>query len=86
MSPKSYEFSKHLAELEAITAWFESSDADLDQGIAKFERGMELAQDLKKHLQQVENRVEKIKLRYSDQTETADSGISTDTTNQANLL
>lgn len=66
MSPKPYEFSKHLSELEAITKWFESSDADLDQGIAKFERGMELAQELRTHLQQVENRVEKIRLRYSD--------------------
>lgn len=65
MSPKPYEFSKHLAELESITSWFESSDADLDQGIAKFERGMELTQELRQHLQLVENRVEKIRARYA---------------------
>ncbi len=62
---KPFEFEKALKELEEITAWFESSDIDLDQGIAKFERGMELAGALKTHLASVENRVEKIKARFS---------------------
>jgi exodeoxyribonuclease VII small subunit len=62
---KPYEFERNLKELEAITAWFESTEADLDEGIAKFERGMELAQELKGHLAAVENRVEKIRQRFS---------------------
>jgi exodeoxyribonuclease VII small subunit len=62
---KPFEFEKALKELEEITAWFESSDIDLDQGITKFERGMELAGTLKTHLASVENRVEKIKARFS---------------------
>lgn len=66
MSPtKPFEFEKHLRELEDITAWFESKDANLDEGIAKFERGMELAQQLKSHLASVENRVEKIRQKFS---------------------
>jgi len=65
MSQKPFEFEKSLAELETITAWFESADADLDQGIAKFERGMELAQALRNHLANVENRVEKIRQRFT---------------------
>lgn len=65
MGNKPFEFEKSLAELEAITTWFESADADLDQGIAKFERGMELAQELRQHLTNVENRVEKIRQRFS---------------------
>lgn len=64
-APPPFEFEKSLTELEAITAWFESSQANLDQGIAKFERGMELAQALRTHLGAVENRVEKIRQKFS---------------------
>jgi exodeoxyribonuclease VII small subunit len=65
MTTKPFEFEKALKELEEITAWFESSDIDLDAGLAKFERGMELAAELKTHLATVENRVEKIRQRFS---------------------
>jgi len=67
---KQFEFEPALKELETITAWFESSDADLDQGLAKFERGMELAAALKEHLSQVENKIEKIKLKFETPTST----------------
>ncbi len=70
MTTKPFEFETALRELEAITAWFESSDVDLDQGLAKFERGMELSTQLKEHLAGVENRVEKIKQRFSVSTKT----------------
>jgi exodeoxyribonuclease VII small subunit len=65
MTTKPFEFEKALKELEEITAWFESTDVDLDAGLAKFERGMELATELKTHLASVENRVEKIRQRFS---------------------
>lgn len=65
MTNQPFEFEKALKELEAITAWFESADVDLDAGLAKFERGMQLATDLKTHLATVENRVEKIRQRFS---------------------
>jgi exodeoxyribonuclease VII small subunit len=65
MNAKPFEFEKALGELESIAAWFESSDVDLDQGLVKFERGMELAGELKTHLADVENRVDKIKQRFS---------------------
>lgn len=65
MTDKPFEFEKALKELEEITSWFESSDVDLDAGLAKFERGMELATELKTHLAGVENRVEKIRQRFS---------------------
>ena len=66
MTTKPFEFEKALRELEDITTWFESSDADLDSGLVKFERGMELAAQLKAHLETVENRVEKIKARFGN--------------------
>ncbi|MDB5178463.1 MAG: Exodeoxyribonuclease 7 small subunit [Patescibacteria group bacterium] len=76
MTDKPFEFEKALKELEDITTWFESTDVDLDQGLDKFERGMELASQLKAHLVTVENRVEKIKQRFSATTtgETAQPG------------
>jgi exodeoxyribonuclease VII small subunit len=58
------DFGAKLKELEAITAWFESDEVDLNAALAKFERGMQLADELKRELQQVENRVEKIKARF----------------------
>ena len=84
MTAQPFEFEKSLAELEAITGWFESADTDLDQGIAKFERGMELAQELRQHLSDVENRVEKIRQRFaptpSANPTPADSATSTEQT------
>jgi len=65
MPDKPFEFEKALGELEEITTWFESNNVDLDQGLVKFERGMELASQLKTHLATVENRVEKIKQRFT---------------------
>jgi exodeoxyribonuclease VII small subunit len=65
MNEAKFEFEKALKELEAITLWFESTDVDLDQGLVKFERGMELAGQLKNHLATVENRVDKIKQRFT---------------------
>lgn len=58
------DFGKKLKELEDITAWFESDQVDLNEALAKFERGMELAGELKKELQAVENRVVKIKQKF----------------------
>jgi exodeoxyribonuclease VII small subunit len=66
MPQKPFHFEAALTELEQITQWFESSDADLDAGLQKFERGMELAAQLKDHLKSVENRVEKIKARFGE--------------------
>lgn len=64
MSDKTKPFADDMAELESITAWFESPDIDLDEALAKFERGMELATGLKKQLGEVENKIEKIKKSF----------------------
>jgi exodeoxyribonuclease VII small subunit len=61
---EAFNFTKKLAELEEITSWLESDKVDLDQALVKFERGMELAAELKDHLSVVENRVEKIKAKF----------------------
>jgi exodeoxyribonuclease VII small subunit len=66
MTANTFQFEAALKELEQITQWFESTNVDLDEGLVKFERGMELAAQLKDHLQSVENRVEKIKQRFNE--------------------
>lgn len=61
------DFSKGFEELENITRWFDSQETlDLDAGLKKFERGLELSAELKKKLTQVENKVEEIKQKFSN--------------------
>lgn len=57
-------FSKAFEELEQITAWFEKGEADLDEGLKKFERGLELAKICKGKLSEVENKIKELKKRF----------------------
>lgn len=64
---KKINFTKAFEELEGITEWFDSEDQlDLDEGLKKFERGLELAGDLKKKLSEVENKVQEIKAKFEN--------------------
>jgi len=63
---KKADFAAAFAELEKISEWFETEEVDLDEGLKKFERGLELATDCKKKLTEVENKVEEIKKKFSD--------------------
>ena len=74
----SQDFGAKLAELEAITEWFESEEVDLNQALAKFERGMKLANELKGELDQVENRVEKIKAKFDGPAQNAAETLADD--------
>lgn len=69
------DFGSKLKELESITEWFESDEVDLNEALKKFERGMELADGLKKELQQIENRVEVIKQKFDGNHETSEEEI-----------
>ncbi len=65
MPPKKPTFGEAFQELEAITEWFETQDVDLDEGVKKFERGLELAKMLKEKLAEVENTVVTLKKKFS---------------------
>ncbi len=69
--PKAEKFNFGLAfsELEKITEWFERGDVELEEGLKKFERGLELASKLKERLKEVENKVVEIKAKFSDLAE-----------------
>lgn len=64
-----FNFSEAFAELEKITEWFERGDVELEEGLKKFERGLELASKLKIRLKEVENKVVEIKEKFSDLNE-----------------
>lgn len=63
---KQKSFAKSFEELEEITRWFESGEMDLDEGLKKFERGLELTKLCKEKLEQVENKVKEIKTRFEE--------------------
>lgn len=61
MSPKKQNFQKQFAELEQITKSLESGDLDLDKSLKQFERGLKLAQELKKQITKTENKIKELK-------------------------
>lgn len=62
---KKQTFAEAFQELETITAWFETQEVDLDEGVKKFERGLELAKMLKEKLADVENTVVTLKKKFT---------------------
>ena len=55
-----------FSELESLAQWFEQGEPDLEAGIAKFERAMELSKSLKTRLTEAENKIKEIRLKNSD--------------------
>ena len=64
MAAKKQNFAKAFEELEEITRWFESGEMDLDEGLKKFERGLELSKLCQEKLTEVENKVKEIKAKF----------------------
>jgi len=63
--PKEKKFAELFRELEEITQKFENTtDADLDASVQEFEHGLEIAQELKDRLGDIELRVKKIQEKY----------------------
>ena len=58
--------AQKLAELEKLAKFFENEKIDIDEGIKKYEQGMQLAEDIKKQLKDYELKITEIKAKYSD--------------------
>jgi exodeoxyribonuclease VII small subunit len=58
-------FAADFKELEDIVQWFENNEVDLEEGLKKFERGLELAKQCRTRLKDVENKVVAIKAKFS---------------------
>jgi len=55
---------KSFSELEKITEELQSENLDLEIALDKFERGLALAEKLKTRLNQIETRIETIRLKF----------------------
>lgn len=64
MSDSNKDFSKGFKELDEIVDWFDQDDIDLNEALKKFERGMELSEQLRKQLGEAKNKVETIKKKF----------------------
>jgi len=62
---KKFDFSKAYKELEEITSQFERGNLSLEDGLKKFEEGLELAAECKEYLKQVENKIIEIKKKFN---------------------
>lgn len=64
MPKKSDSFSSSFKELEELASWFEQEQPDLDKGLQKFERAMELAASCRDQLAKAEQKIQEIKGRF----------------------
>ncbi len=62
---KKFDFTKGYEELEGIVQEFESRELDLEKDLAKFERGLLLAQKLQNRLKEIENTVKEIERKFA---------------------
>jgi len=63
---KEQTLAESFAELEGIAEEFEGGEVDLETGIPKFKRGLELARILKNRLGEIENEIKEIKEEFKD--------------------
>lgn len=61
-----FKFSEYFDELKKINEEFENKDLALEEAMKKFERGLFLAKNLKNRLNEIENYVEEIKIKFED--------------------
>jgi exodeoxyribonuclease VII small subunit len=53
------------AELQDILDWFESDSFDVDEAVKKYQRGLELIQELETYLSTAENTVRELKAKFN---------------------
>jgi len=83
---KKTNFAEAFKELEGIVQWFEDSEVDLEEGLKKFERGLELAKKCRSRLAEVENKVTQIKEKFSDFADGGDDDASDEDEGQPRLI
>jgi exodeoxyribonuclease VII small subunit len=55
-----------MDEFEAVVAWFDGDDLDVEAAIAKFEQGEKLAEQIKKQLTEAKNKIEIVKQKFDE--------------------
>ncbi len=61
---KDFDFAKSYEKLQKITEEFESGGLSLEDGLKKFEEGLEIANQCKEYIKNIENRIIEIKKKY----------------------
>lgn len=79
-------FAEAFKELEDIVQWFEASEVDLEEGLKKFERGLELAKKCRSRLADVENKVTQIKEKFSDFADGGEAAADEEDAGQPRLI
>jgi len=59
------DFGNAFKELEQLAEWFEKEEPDLDKGLEKFERAMELAAACREQLSKAEQKINEIKKKFN---------------------
>ncbi len=51
-------------EFSELVAWFESDEVNLDEAILRYEKSMELLNQMEKYLKSAENKIKKIDAKF----------------------
>lgn len=62
---KNFQFNKAFQEIEEISQWFQSDNIDIDKGLEKYKRGLELIKMCQQKLKEVENQFIELKKQSS---------------------
>ena len=55
-----------MDELKSIVDWFNAGDVDVETASAKFNRGVQISELIKRKLADTENKINEIKLKLQD--------------------
>lgn len=61
---KDIDYRKLSDELDTVLEGLQTADLDIDEAVAKYERGMQIVKDLEGYLKTAENKVAKIKASF----------------------
>ena len=69
---KSFKFESAMEELEKIVSQLEGDNASLEKSLELYEQGVKIAEELRKHLDKAEQRIEVLKNNKSSSLEIED--------------
>ena len=65
MSQKS--ITEKLGEIDELVAWFSSAEFDIDEALVKYEELAKLSEEVKKDLDQLENKITVIRQKFEEE-------------------
>ena len=71
-----------MAEFEAIVAWFDNDDLDVEAATQKFAAGAKLAEQIKQQLTAAKNKITLIKEKFDVTTDAANASDAPDETDE----